>query len=274
MRKLPRSRSNRGFTLIELLVVIAIIGVLSAMLLPALGRAKVKAAAINEINSARQVMLAWHLYADDHNGSVLPGYRYGYQAFDRAGTPLEHPINARYPWRLAPYLGHSFEILYANRNRALLQRFANDEDGYTYAASVFPSLGINSVFVGGDDLALAPGPQVFERFGYFCVLKISDIDRPTDLIAFASARSRFEEGVAEGYYRVDPPYLVQRIWAESYDPALPPEDFGFVHPRFALRTIVAVTDGHAESLGLDQIQDMRRWANPADRPDWTLERRQ
>ena len=28
-------------------------------------------------------------------------------------------------------------------------------------------------------------------------------------------------------------------------------------------------DGHAEGLNLTQIQDMRYWANEADRPDWT-----
>jgi len=268
-----RGHSSRGFTLIELLVVLAIIGILSAMLLPALGRAKTRAAAINEMHSARQMMLAWHMYADEHNDSVLPGYRYGFQALNRVGTPLEHPINARYPWRLAPYLGNSFEVMYVNRNRPMLQRFARDEDGYAYAASVFPSLGINSVFVGGDDLILAPGEPAFKRFGYFCVLKTSDVERPTALIAFASARSQFGEDTVDGFYRVEPPALVQRDWPEEYDAGLPPEDYGHVHPRYALRTIVALTDGHAEGVDLTELQDMQHWANAADRPDWRLEPR-
>jgi len=273
MRTFLRSTAVEAFTLIELLVVIAIVGLLSAMLLPALSRAKTQAAAINEINSARQMMLAWHMYADDHNSSVLPGYRYGYPAYGRSGEALEHPINARYPWRLAPYLGQCFEILYVNRNRALLERFANNPDGYTYAASVFPSLGVNSVFVGGDDLVLPPTETTFERFGGFCVLKTGDIQRPSQLLAFASARSFYGESIVDGFYRVEPPALVQRLWSASYDPALPPDDFGFVHPRYNERAVVAITDGHAEKLDLDQLEDMQRWANSADRPDWILERR-
>ncbi|PQO45231.1 DUF1559 domain-containing protein [Blastopirellula marina] len=93
----PRGRA--AFTLVELLVVIAIIGVLVALLLPAVQQAREAARRMQCTNQLKQLGLAMHNY-HDVNKVLPPGY---------GGTDLRENPRREWSWapRLLPYLERS-----------------------------------------------------------------------------------------------------------------------------------------------------------------------
>jgi prepilin-type N-terminal cleavage/methylation domain-containing protein len=296
-----RPRTAAAFTLIELLVVISIIGILISIAVPALSRARRSGDQVRESAALKQVCLAYTAYSQDNRSALLPGYameewvtpgaaRELHVSYaDSPGCRLYGSVARRYTWRLAPYLGYARDALVSDKRlRAEFNALPDSpaaRDGFQWAYGSSPSFGINSTWVGGDSRRGGFFQPALTRWGKFYITRIDEPRFADKLMIFATSRGYHPltgsgTTVIPGRHRIEGPWRASREpnqvptfspWEAppgDFDSSRSPSTYGHLDFRHFRRVLVTTFDGHVAALRMDDMRDMRRWANQATSANW------
>jgi len=158
-----KTHSRFGFTIVEMIVVIAIIGVLVAILIPALTGVKARSNKLKELNLISHVGKAWSMYSGEHQDKLLPGYistrvqEYRKLAWAFEDTSLIFPaptyetslpnVAGPWTWRLLSYLDYDWRSLLFYRDTGEWSGEEIRENAEVIATE--PAFGYNGFYLGG-----------------------------------------------------------------------------------------------------------------------------
>jgi len=267
-------RTRAGFTLIELLVVISIIGVLIALLLPALATMRQRGHQISCAARMRQVAIAWAIYADenaDTSVAVQPGrfsderrnvyfvgngeqyrprwfvllgtidglYAFGNPSPERANEHTMTVSNQVFLCPSVPDWTNTRNYPYGYNHQFLGNaRFRNNDEsaGFINAPVRASSIYASRTVMAADSIGTAGGKPVFERTAY-----LPDGSRDAD-----------RTSVGGHAYALDPPRLTDNCDYADRRGRMP-EHRSAPDTRHLGKANVSFCDGHVETLTLGEL---------------------
>jgi prepilin-type N-terminal cleavage/methylation domain-containing protein len=229
-----REKCRRGFTLIELLAVVATIGVLAALLLPVLSRAKVKAQRTQCVSNTRQLGFAWSMYTSDSEGWLVQSYPGSSRTSpnplawvhgDMTDASEAADLNLLRAGKLYPY-GQTVKIYQC----PAVEEVTTHQGGKVLPARSF---SMNS-FMGAREPALGNIPtSAFRHVPFFS--KESEIPSPSKLWVLIEESER---SINDGFFVTDPD---ARVWID-----FPP----ISNRRHGMAFDFTFADGHTETWNL------------------------
>ncbi len=276
------NQSRSAFTLVEILVVIAIVGVLMAILLPAIGAARRSSLKSKELVNIREMVIGWQTYASDANNRLLPGYlaedvqqqwRVSYPK-SRGGSAVDAVHARTYPFRLLSYVSFHLPAFYGYAE-------GNDLDPDADAAGIAntPAFGYNALYLGGWYEGLHPGgiPRMRFEVAQVTAFAMSQIGDSSNQVVF-TASAEFSAGTNAGRIDIDtpgshfvvPPIVAQtRQWEPLGDVLRVDTQSPVPAMRYTDQVAVAFADGHTASVAPNELNDQRKWIPRAETPDYT-----
>jgi prepilin-type N-terminal cleavage/methylation domain-containing protein/prepilin-type processing-associated H-X9-DG protein len=184
---------RRAFTLVELLVVIAIVGILAALLLPALARAKAHAHSAACKNRLRQLGLALQIYVHD-NGGAYPFLRALPDPADDDAAGVVYPDECWWPARLLPYhpLPWTSPAFHCPGYRRAVQGAAAAEPphGYPFGSYAYNARGVRGVLARVPPVTFGLGLPLYTNTPARRRLAVAEaqVRAPSEMLAIVESR--------------------------------------------------------------------------------------